>query len=280
LRGTAFALAVLIAGLGVAPAHGHGEEEHGMPAVSPSEDTTTHELGHGELGEPGEPGEPGERRICSFRAGLHQPAICGTEKTLRPAPPLRGTMLMFEANSFTGLEPTASQQQAADEMVAACQASVAKHGWDDLANATASGFVQAWNDPIHYVNRDFVFDDVFLDCDKPEYLMYYDTPSGKTLAGVMFVTQNLLDEGPQFGGPTTRWHYHYWSTPRCMRGGVLAIGTAALGECEEGEVSFRSPEMLHVWLFDHSAGRFSAMMHLSDEMVDELIRQTGEEPAP
>ena len=53
----------------------------------------------------------------------------------------------------------------------------------------------------------------------------------------------------------------------------MAIGFAELGECEEGVLSFRSPEMLHVWLFDHPHGRFSAMMHLSDETVEELIRQ-------
>jgi len=125
-----------------------------------------------------------------------------------------------------------------------------------------------------------VFDKAFLDCDKPEYLMYYDTPTGKTLAGVMFVTQNLLDEGPQFGGSATRWHYHYWAMPRCMKRGVVAIGAATLGECEEGELSFRSPEMLHVWLFDHPGGRFSAMMHLSDDDLQELIRQQAAAATP
>jgi hypothetical protein len=61
--------------------------------------------------------------------------------------------------------------------------------------------------------------------------------------------------------------------PRCIRDGVIGIGYAELGECEEGDPSFRSPEMLHVWLFDHPAGRFSSMMHLSDATVKEMIRQ-------
>lgn len=268
-RGRSLALAFLIACLGVAPAHGHGDEEHAMPMDSEGDAT----LKEGD-------GTPGERRLCSSRTGAHKTALCGTAATLLPGPPLRGKMLMYEADSFTGFAPTAGQQQAADEMVASCQASIAKHGWQDLEKAKASGFTAAWNDTVHYVNSDFVFDDAFLDCDRPEYLMYYDTPSGKALAGVMFVTQSLLDEGPQFGGSPTRWHYHYWVVPRCMQRGVIAIGVAKLGECEDSELSFRSPEMLHVWLFDHPAGRFSAMMHLSDEEIEALISQTSPAPTP
>ena len=261
-----------LAGLGGTPARGHGDEAHTMPTGSPNASAEATLVGDGKAG---------VRRVCSFRPGLHQPSLCGTAATLRPAPPLRGKMLMFEANSFTDVAPTANQQRASDEMVASCQASVAKHGWENLEVAKASGFAQAWKDTVHYVNTDFVFDQVFLDCDKPEYLMYYDTPTGKALAGIMFVTQNLLDEGPQFGGSATRWHFHYWASPRCFKRGVLAgllaTDDATLGECEEGELSFRSPEMLHVWLFDHPGGRFASMMHLSDEDLQELI---GEKAAP
>ena len=39
---------------------------------------------------------------------------------------------------------------------------------------------------------------------------------------------------------------------------------------------------LHVWLLNHPGGRFSPMMHLSDEMLQNLIRHkaTREEAAP
>lgn len=269
------ALSALIACLGALPAHGHGDEESDVPMGSlPMVD------GSEKLPGPKDAG----RQLCSYRPGVYEPSNCGTAARIRPAPPLRGKMLLYEADSFTGAEPTASQQKAADDMVAACQASTAKHGWQDIEKGLASGYELAWHDAIHYVNMDFVFDDAFLDCDKPEYLMYYDTPEGHILAGLMFVTQQLLDEGPQFGGPLTRWHYHYWSVPRCMqsgsKAGVVAIGAATLGECDEGEVSFRSPEMLHLWLFDHPVGPFSAMMHLSDEALEDLASQNRPTPTP
>ena len=116
--------------------------------------------------------------------------------------------------------------------MAACEASAKRNGWHDVEKAIAQGYAPAWNDPVHYVNRDYVFDDAFLDCDKPEYLMYYDSPGGKVLTGVMFITRTLLEEGPQVGGPLTLWHYHYWVKARCLDEGILALGLAKLGECD------------------------------------------------
>jgi hypothetical protein len=53
----------------------------------------------------------------------------------------------------------------------------------------------------------------------------------------------------------------------------MLVGFPRQGECAEGIQSFRSPEMLHVWLIDHPAGRFSPMMHLDDDTLQRLIKQ-------
>jgi len=258
-------------------AHAHDGDDHGgddqdMPMAD-------HDMPMGAHHEAAK-GEPiAGRPLCAYRPGVHEPGVCGTKAQVRPAPPPKGQMMMYEANSFTGSEPTEAQQQAADKLVAACTANVRKRGWDDIDKALADGYAPAWNDSVHFVNREFVFDDAFMDCDKPEYLMYYDGPTGKVLAGVMFVTHELEDEGPQLGGTLTRWHYHYSPAPRCLDRGILATGFAAFGECEDGGVvGFRSPEMIHVWLFDHPQGRFSSMMHLSDDTKQVLFGEASAAP--
>ena len=262
LRLCALVCVSLVVFAGSALAEGEHDHHHGMPMGSP-------------LGVEGPPVEG--RQLCTYRPLMGRTLQCGTEEQIRPGPPLRGQQLMFEANSFTGLEPTADQRKAADDIVAACQASAVKHGWADFDKAVADGYELLFSDTVHYVNAEYVFDDAMLDCDRPEYLMYYDTPSGKLLVSVMFITQKPLDYGPQFGGALTRWHYHYWAAPRCMRDGMMVIGSPRKGECAEGGLSFRSPEMLHVWLLDHPAGRFSPMMHLDDATLQELIRQESAE---
>jgi hypothetical protein len=259
-------LILLVAAFGAFAAHGHDGDDHGMAM----------EMNHDE---PEEVERIEGRQLCAFRPGVHNARECGTRAEVRPAPPLKGKMVMYEANSFTGAEPTEVQQRAADKMVASCTESIRKRGWGSIDKALADGFEPAWNDSVHYVNRKFVFDGEFMNCKKPEYLMYYDGPSGKILAGVMFVPHELEDEGPQLGGTLTRWHFHYWPAPRCLDRGILATGFAAFGECQDGDVvSFRSPEMIHVWLFDHPGGRFSSMMHLSDDTKEVMFREASTAP--
>ena len=48
--------------------------------------------------------------------------------------------------------------------------------------------------------------------DRPEFLMYRDTPSGKLLMGFMFFTRTLEERGPQPGGSLAPWHFHPWGT--------------------------------------------------------------------
>ena len=116
-------------------------------------------------------------------------------------------------------------------------------------------------------------------CDKPEFLMYYDTPEGKGLAGLMFYVNKPRDWGPQIGGPLPLWHYHVWAPIQCLRGEMLLVGTAdEQGRCEQGLPMQRSPEMLHVWFIDRPKGPFTSSMYLPDEEVALLTQQRAVPP--
>jgi hypothetical protein len=60
----------------------------------------------------------------------------------------------------------------------------------------------------------------------------------------------------------------------CYERGVLPIGGIdEEGSCETGFTNIRSPEMLHVWFFDHVDGKFATTMGLSEEQLKAGIEQ-------
>jgi hypothetical protein len=169
------------------------------------------------------------------------------------------------------VEPTADQRKRAEDFIKASFEAAQRHGWFEFGNGLADGYVLMHSDPLHYVQRDYIMDDELLNPDKPESLMYYDTPSGKRLAGVMYLTRTKDERGPQFGGPLTIWHYHVWESPRCMDGEMLVCGVPLPDDaCEVGVPMRRSPEMMHVWFFNHPHGPFATTMTLPPQIVHRL----------
>lgn len=167
--------------------------------------------------------------------------------------------------------PTAEQKAAGDALVAAAREAAERNGWYDFEQAVEDGFEVMAGDASHYANRAALRDGRVLDVDHPEFLMYYDTESGKRLAGYMFLVEEPLAEGPQVGGPSTRWHFHVWKHPKCLFEGLLVVGDVDENrECREGVPSHRSPEMIHVWLTDHPDGPFATKMHLTDWQLRNL----------
>jgi len=218
-------------------------------------------------------GPAGPRYVCEYDPDPRNMTDCDLESKVVPEEGGGGMMRMYEVTRFPGVEPTAAQKRAAEEMVKRCYESAERHGWYDFDKATADGFRLKVSDDTHYNNVDFLFDDRVLDADRPEYLMFYDGPGGKVLAGYMFVPRNNVEEGPQFGGPLTRWHYHTWGSPICLVKGILDTGLPVDGACAMGSPTYRSPEMLHVWLLDHPQGRFATGMYLSDALLEQLVRE-------
>ena len=162
--------------------------------------------------------------------------------------------------------PTQEQRQWADEFVARCWESARRNGWFSFETAKAQGFELQWSDREHYLKREFVFDDKILDPDRPEFLMYRQTPRGNLLVGFMFFTRTLEERGPQPGGSLAAWHFHPWGRRGyCAEQGILPISRPDdQGGCARGEHVTRSAEMLHVWFVDHPLGPFADAMLFPD----------------
>jgi uncharacterized membrane protein len=166
---------------------------------------------------------------------------------------------------------TTEQQQWAEKFYERSLAAALKNGWFDIDNAFAQGF-QA--DPInrtHFPNQQFMFDDVLLDPERPEWLVYDDTPQGKVLMALMFFTRTLEEVGPTPAGRLAQWHFHEYEEVRCAIKGLWTVAKAdANGRCAEGVPVTRTPEMFHVWFMDHPLGHFTEM-----KIVPEAFQEQG-----
>lgn len=169
------------------------------------------------------------------------------------------------------LHATPEQQQWADQFYQRALQAALKHGWFDFDAAIAQGFQV---DPVshnHFPNPRYMFDDVILDPERPEWLVYDNSPHGKVLMAMMFFTRRLEDVGPTPGGPIAQWHYHPYRTPRCAIEGIWTVGRPDdNGVCAQGIPVMRTPEMFHVWFIDHPLGRFTEM-----KIVPEYGREGG-----
>ncbi len=188
-------------------------------------------------------------------------------------------MVIYEMNRFTpGTQATARQTKSARDLVERSKRAALKHGWEDVEQGIADGFVLQPGDRIHYFNEEYIRDDRVLDPDRPEYLMYFDTPNGKLLAGMMFYARSLEEHGPQYGGPLTLWHYHRWKYEVCLKDGLIPSGPRRYSEddppCPPGfQGSDKSPEMTHVWLIERPGGPFATSMFVPRRLVNKLSRE-------
>jgi len=194
-------------------------------------------------------------------------------------------MVIWEVSEYPpGAEPTPAQERAAAEFVERCHEAAVRNGWDRFETGLSDGYRAV--DRHHYRNDEYMVDDRVLDPDHPEVLMYYTVPpvgleteGRKRLAGFMFYGKDRESRGPQFGGPLTVWHYHSWYRGQCVVDG-LGVAWAVQEECEEGEegeVSYFSGEMMHVWLIDRPEGPFATPMFIPQPILVPLLEQRFEE---
>lgn len=166
---------------------------------------------------------------------------------------------------------TPEQRAWAEDFYRRSLAAALKNGWFDFDNAMKQGFQPDRLNHNHFPNLEYMFDDVILDPERPEWLVYDTTPQGKVLMALMFFTRELDEVGPTPGGPIAQWHKHnYGAVTYCAVKGIWTVGVADRNDrCAEGVPVTYTPEMFHVWFIDHPLGRFTEMKIVPEPHEDD-----------
>ena len=160
-----------------------------------------------------------------------------------------------------GMKGVSARQQAEAENIVA-DTLLGLPQWADTAVAEAAGFRSigdGFTGTEHFVNQANMDDDIILDPNRPESLVY-DVKDGKqTLAAAMYMVKRgtPLADVPKLGGALMQWHTHQ---NLCFndQGKVSGI-TNAQGDCPQGLVKPEETPMIHVWIRSHPCGPFAAL---------------------
>jgi hypothetical protein len=160
-----------------------------------------------------------------------------------------------------GVEGVTPEQQAEAENLLAVTL-VGLPQWADYRTAEAAGFYSIGDGRTgteHFINQEFMNDDVMLDPDRPESLVYDTSDGDRRLVAAMYMTQPgvPLDEVPAIGGKLIQWHIHnnLCYQPNGRLGGL----TDGEGNCAPGLIKPPETPMVHVWLESHPCGPFAAL---------------------
>jgi hypothetical protein len=159
---------------------------------------------------------------------------------------------------------TEEQQAAAENLIAVTLVRLPQ--WADHRDAEAAGFRSIGDGATgheHFVQWDWINDDVILDPDFPESLVYEPQPDGsKKLVSAMYMLPDdvPLSDVPDIGGALMQWHIHddlcFTNDPEAPRvAGVTPVG----GTCPAGLQKFPPSAMIHVWITPHRCGPFAAL---------------------
>lgn len=169
---------------------------------------------------------------------------------------------------------TPEQQAAAENLVAFTLIRLPQ--WADPKTAEAAGFHSIGDGATgfeHYIQWNWIDDDVILNPDKPESLVYVPQPDGtKKLVSAMYLLPDTtpLDKVPVLGGPLTQFHIHnnlcFTKDPVAPRVAGLTDGA---GNCPTTLVKFKNAPMIHVWIVPQKCGPFSALEGIGAGQVED-----------
>ena len=185
------------------------------------------------------------------QASTHGPASVAYDPTMP-----------IDLSGVDGVTP--AQQAFAENLVAVNVVRLPQ--WADPAVAEAAGFHSIGDDDgghEHYVNWDWIDDDVSLDPDAPESLVYQPQPDGsKKLVSAMYMLPDhvALQDVPDYGGALMQWHIHddlcFTADPVAPQ---LEDQTGPDGTCRPPLVKVGDWAMIHVWIVPHECGPFAAL---------------------
>jgi hypothetical protein len=188
----------------------------------------------------------------------------GHDTSATPAPVVKpyDPTKPIDLSGTAGVTP--EQQAAAENLIAVTLVRLPQ--WADYRTAEAAGF-HSIGDGItgaeHYINWDWINDDITLDPDHPESLVYQPQPDGsKKLVSAMYMLRDTvaLEDVPNIGGALMQWHIHdnlcFTNDPVAPRvAGIIGPG----GTCTPPLTKFRPAPMIHVWITPHPCGPFAAL---------------------
>jgi hypothetical protein len=165
---------------------------------------------------------------------------------------------------------TPAQQAAAENLVAVTVVRLPQ--WSDPEVALAAGFHSigdGFTGIEHFVNDEFRRDDVILDPDRPESLVYDTSSGGRRLVAAMYMLNDgqRLQDVPDIGGPLMQWHIH---NNLCFTtAGTVAGITDGEGNCHAPLVGPELTPMIHVWIEPHPCGPFAALEGIGGGQIAE-----------
>ncbi|MEP7201243.1 MAG: hypothetical protein ABI894_01465 [Ilumatobacteraceae bacterium] len=159
---------------------------------------------------------------------------------------------------------TPEQQAAAENLVALNVVRLPQ--WSDYKVAEAAGYHSIGDGGTgfeHFIDWDLINDDVALDPDQPESLVYQPQPDGtkKLVSAMYFLPDSVaLTDVPNIGGALMQWHIHdnLCFTDDPVQPLVRGVTNSA-GQCPSPLVKFRPAPMIHVWITPHPCGPFAAL---------------------
>lgn len=166
---------------------------------------------------------------------------------------------------LSGIEDvTEEQQRQATDLLVRTISTLPR--WSDYQQALADGF-QSIGDQLtgeeHVIRWDWIDDDVMLDPNQPESLVYkYDRATGtRTLEAAMFLLpkEYTLDDQPAIASRLVQFHQHdnlCFTPPPAPR---VAGLTNSGGGCTAPLVKFNPNIMVHVWIRPNVCGPFAAL---------------------
>ncbi len=216
------------------------------------------------------PGAATAEAATPTTAHSHDTASATAAAVVAPVP--YDPTLPIDLGGVAGVTP--QQQARAENLIALTLARLPQ--WSDPAVAEAAGFRSIGDGALgleHYVQRAWVNDDVILDPDYPESLVYQPQADGsKKLMSAMFMLPDsvALADVPDIGGALTQWHIHnnlcYTPDPDAPK---VAGLTNAEGECPAGLVKGLGSPMIHVWIQPHPCGPFAALEGVGAGQIQE-----------
>jgi hypothetical protein len=242
--------------------------EHGQPGPA-----GTHQAGTGD----GHPHGAGPGQPAAAGAGPARPAAGGD--VLADAPAWGCADMPHQGDdghgngACTDAPVTAPQRAAAADLVLRSRAAMVRY--PTLAAAEAAGYrpINVTGPLVHVGHLGHQTDDVVLDPERIESLVYVRFGDRSMLLGAMYIAPPGRP-GPLVGGALTQWHTH---TDLCLDRRQQTAVNPREGRCPAGSRVEETAEMLHVWAVPYPGGPFAELdlRATTRAVTDELARRGG-----